>query len=247
MPIAVKVFGLLAEDAYNPGNLGYPIFDKILPQGGWNGFQAVAYILGSGVVVAFRGTQPKSAGGKGDLLADLALGAGANSDYFSAGERFVALVQERRKVVAVCGHSLGGAIAQVVGNRMNLPIVTFNAPGVAVLASRNIAAASNAGTQIRVTGMIASAAVYPGQAIRDMKAAFRPVSGLNIRLEADPVSQVGIHYGEIRTVPQTSFEGLEKGKYIEAGLGPVDRRLAAHGIDTVNKVLKVSAVGAEVI
>jgi putative lipase involved disintegration of autophagic bodies len=39
--------------------------------------------------------------------------------------------------VSVCGHSLGGAIAQIVGSRLRLPFATFNAPGVGLI-SRNL-------------------------------------------------------------------------------------------------------------
>lgn len=248
MALLVKVLGLLAEDAYHPGALGYPILETRLAPGGWNGFQAVAYLLGSGVVIAFRGTELGKDGRRGDLLADAALGAGANSDYFAKGERFVQDMQgTSRRIAALCGHSLGGAIAQVVANRMNLPMVSFNAPGVGVVASRNLPQASPTLTQVRLGGMLASAVVYPGQAISDMKAAFRPVRGLNVRLDADQISQIGLHYGAVRTVPNTTAEALEAAGHIDKGLGTIERRFAAHGITVVNRVLKTTAIGEEAV
>ncbi len=89
--------------------------------------------------------------------------------------------------------------------------------------------------------------VYPGQAISDIKAAFRPVRGLNVRLEADPFSQIGLHYGTVRTVPNTTAEALEKVGHIDKGLGTIDRNIAAHSITCVNRVLETASIGEEAV
>jgi hypothetical protein len=53
--------------------------------------------------------------------------------------------------------------------------------------------------------MVASAVVRPGQAWRDMKATFRPVRGINICLQFDLVSQIGVHYGRVERIPGTGY------------------------------------------
>ncbi len=160
------------------------------------GFQAGQFQLGNRKVVVFRGTHE---GQRGDLIADGALAAGMNTSYYTQAEGFLAECGSGDFLL--CGHSLGGAIAQVLANRTGHPMVTFNAPGVAVLASRNIGQASAPFLAARVAGMVASAVYDPAQALEDAKAAFNVVKGINLCLFGDPISQYGIHYGEVRRLP----------------------------------------------
>jgi pimeloyl-ACP methyl ester carboxylesterase len=164
----------------------------------WDAFQAAAYAYKGRLAVAFRGTT-----GVGDGMTDLALGLGMNSEYYEQAEAFVRK-QNGRNIVLV-GHSLGGAIAQVVGNRLELPIVTFNAPGVGVISSRHLATADLRMMKLRLAGMAASAVLKPGQAIKDIKSAFNVVRGYNICLMADAVSRIGLHYGRVERIPGTSL------------------------------------------
>ena len=122
-----------------------------------NGFQAATFVNDGVTVLAFRGTSQGM-----DVVADLKLGTGMNSTYFSDAEDY-AFDYQHLPNVYVCGHSLGGAIAQVVGNRRGLKFVTFNAPGVAVVASRNILSASLTMSAVRTAGMVASAFRHPMQ------------------------------------------------------------------------------------
>ncbi|HEY4029125.1 MAG TPA: hypothetical protein VGM25_02180 [Caulobacteraceae bacterium] len=201
-----------------------------------NGFQAAAFVKDGVTVVAFRGTNYSGTGLGGDIRgglmsdagADLKLGAGMNSTYFADGEAYMFAYRHLPRVY-VCGHSLGGAIAQVVGNRQGLKFATFNAPGVAVVASRNISSATVGMTAVRTLGMTLSAVRHPMQAIRDMRAAFNTAHGLNLCLTHDRISKVGIHYGEILRIPGLSTNWLDE-----------------HGMDTVLKVLKgrSTAIGA---
>ena len=129
---------------------GRPVLKFSQAAGRMNGFQAAAFDAARGyTVVAFRGTSQAM-----DGIADFKLGAGMNSTYFSAGEAFVDGLAGGR--IILCGHSLGGAIAQVVANRSGLPMVTFNAPGVGVLASGELLTASLGMTAIRLGGMALS-------------------------------------------------------------------------------------------
>lgn len=180
-----------------------------------DGFRAAAFVRGRELVVAFRGTAQAI-----DAVADLKLGTGMNSSYFAAGETFAGNFQDFADVT-VTGHSLGGAIAQVVANRREIPMATFNAPGVAVLASRNLADASLSMQVVRTAGMLVSVVRHPVQAGRDVFAAFNSVRGVNLCLANDPVSKIGNHYGKVMRIPGT-------------GVNP----LTQHGIDTVISVLE---------
>jgi pimeloyl-ACP methyl ester carboxylesterase len=220
----IKDLGRMARAVYEPS--GSDKVDGVGPIARhsaagtlWDAFQAASYAKGGQTAIVFRGTNDT-----GDLVTDAALGLGMNSGYYAQAETFVN--QHGSANVILCGHSLGGAIAQVVGNRMGLPIVTFNAPGVAVIASRNMGSASVAATTVRVAGMLASAVVRPGQAIQDMRAAFNVVRGINIALSGDVVSLIGVHYGRVERI-----RGLSSNPKTE------------HKMDTMNTVLSTHELG----
>jgi len=167
-----------------------------------NQFQGAAFSKGSEAVFVFKGTDPSLAG---DLVADLRIGMGANIDYYNHAQAFV----ERTGIgscslVTICGHSLGGAIAQIIGNRLRKRFITFNAPGVAIV-SRNIdqmAVATVLGTgAFRTIGAIGSAFLHPFQAAQDVGGLFYRVSGVNMRLGADVVGNIGVHYGQVIQIP----------------------------------------------
>jgi len=164
-----------------------------------DGFQGAAFTRADETVFAFAGTDPSSLQ---DIAADVKLGMGMNTGQYEQAGRFLSdtLVPGGNRV-CLCGHSLGGAIAQIIGNRRRLPFATFNAPGVAVLASRNIdqmaVAAASGSFWVRVAGMTASAVMNPGQAIEDVGSAFYRVRGANFRLHNDVVGKIGVHYGEV--------------------------------------------------
>ena len=219
----IRELGLLAEAVYEdgPNPTAFGCISRRAAAGALDGFQASAYSGRGCIVVAFRGTAQKM-----DAIADLKLGTGMNTSYFSAGEAFVE--QFAGQNIVLCGHSLGGAIAQVVANRKRLPVVTFNAPGVGVFASRNIADASVAMTAVRTAGMLASAIRHPMQAMRDVKSAFHTVQGLNVCLSNDVVSKIGVHYGEVLRIAGTSMNPLTE-----------------HRMATMNKVLLSHGCGAK--
>ena len=186
----------------NPAVPGWVRGDFHPASGMLDGFQAAVFAKGSEVVIVYRGTAQGM-----DAVADLKLGTGMNSTYFSAGEEFAAPYFGRSNVI-VTGHSLGGAIAQVVANRRGFLMATFNAPGVAVIASRNIGESTLAMNAVRTTGMMASAFRHPMQAGRDIASAFRTVRGVNLCLEFDAVSRIGNHYGQVMRIPGSSANPL---------------------------------------
>ena len=197
----------------------------------WEGLQAAFYAGPGGGVIAFCGTNLSSAaiyGSLQDIDADLTLGTGQNSSYFSAAETFCAPYAGRGDVV-VCGHSLGGAIAQVVANRMGFRMATFNAPGVGSFASRNWGTGTVGMTAIRMAGTIGGSVRHPVQAYRDMRYAFRAVRGVNVRIEGDAVSAMGVHYGLLKTV-KSAVKGSA---------------LTQHGIATVLASLEADPIGRQ--
>lgn len=163
-------------------------------------FQGAAFGSGSEIVFAFKGTNCGR-----DAIADVKLGIGMNTGQYSDAMDLVRSVTVMPgSQVSVCGHSLGGAIAQIVGNRMRLPFITFNAPGVG-LVSRNIgevAATLALGTAaLRTAGAILSAALHPVQAAQDARSFFQWVRGVNFRLGRDVVGMIGVHYGNVIQLP----------------------------------------------
>src|SRR5436190_9301412 len=148
MPTVLDL-GVLANAVYDasPAAPGWDCPDHHEAGGSLDGFQAATFTRGGDTVLAFRGTAQAM-----DTLVDLKLGTGMNSSYFSSAESY-ALGFVGRPNVYVCGHSLGGAIAQVVANRRGFKFATFNAPGVAVVASRNIGSASLVISAVRSVGM----------------------------------------------------------------------------------------------
>ncbi len=182
--------------------------------GSLNGFQGAIFTKGGTTVVAFRGTAQGM-----DVVADLKLGTGMNSTYFDLGEQFASRATGAN--VIVTGHSLGGAIAQVVANRGGYIMATFNAPGVGVIASRNILRSNPLMNTVRVAGMMVSAARHPFQAASDVANVFRSVRGVNICLQNDVVSRIGNHYGRVMRIAGTTSNPATE-----------------HGIETVISVLE---------
>ena len=220
----IRDLGLLANAVYDelPAVQGWNCPEHQRASSGWNGFQAATFTQGGvTAVLVFRGTSQTM-----DVAADLKLGTGMNTSYFSDGEAYAASVPPGDDVY-VCGHSLGGAIAQVVAIRGGYRMVTFNAPGVAVFAlAGNIGGADVGMTAVRTAGMLLSAVRHPMQAYRDVRSAFHTVRGLNIRLSNDAVSSMGVHYGDVVTLQ-----------------GPSASPLTEHRMTTVNEVLATSPLG----
>lgn len=221
----------LAQFAYEPQGKAPPGWIELERIEGRYGFRAVAYVGAGETVVAFRGTNLSKAdlgGSAGDVAADAMLGIGMNTSHFGQAEDFVERLQARGQVT-LTGHSLGGAIAQIVGNRGRLPFATFNAPGVAVVASRNMVSEGVlATTVLRLGGALLSSAMHPVQAWRDVRSTFYKVAGVNVRLTNDLVSMIGVHYGKVLAVPGT-------------------RALPEHSIDTVVAVLETNPTGRTTI
>ena len=183
-----------------------------------SGLRTATFSKGNMTVLSFRGTDDPS-----DLVEDVQLTLGMNTAMYPVGEAIAARTSGN---VILTGHSLGGAVAQTVGNRRRLPFVTFNSPGVALIASRNIGSANFDMFLGRLAGGALSAGLDPAQAGRDLRSLFHVSSGVNYRLNNDVVSATGVHYGQVNSLPSGT-------------LNPV----TAHGIATMIGVLGRVAAG----
>lgn len=129
----------MANAAY--GNATRPI----APPDGWNaqtrewatwygdGFQGAVFSNGAEVVVAFSGT-------KGGLTtapvsqnsANIRIGVNVIPNMAGGAYDMVkwAIRNNPGQPISICGHSLGGGLAQVVGNWTGIPFISFNGPGM---------------------------------------------------------------------------------------------------------------------
>lgn len=130
----------LAQHTYdaNPGSKIPPGsgYTFLPPRVDMNGFVADAYQDQNGnIVVAFRGT---------DILRAVVQNVAANigflgvrigtlQDYMRQGATFIADIHHRfpNAAITLTGHSLGGGVAEILGEASGLTTVAFNAPGVA--------------------------------------------------------------------------------------------------------------------
>lgn len=159
------------------------------------GFKGCVYVSQDSheCVVAFQGTKPSKAG---DLVADVQIFLGQLTQYAGAALRLFNRCAEvyPNHQASLAGHSLGGAIAQVIGHWTGAPFVTFNAPGMwGQLQFAKVNPFAGPKTMWRsIKGTV------KGSLAAKQKAA----TGRNFRNVLDPVSGFGSHYG-----PVTRFWG----------------------------------------
>jgi hypothetical protein len=99
-----------------------------------NGFQGGVFGDDRELIVAFSGTMggPISAP-ISQNSANVRIGIGVIPNMAGAAKALVDWAEPRRgeKFISIVGHSLGGALAQVVGAWSGYPFVSFNGPGMA--------------------------------------------------------------------------------------------------------------------
>jgi hypothetical protein len=176
------------------------------------GYHATLYVRESDhqSLLIIRGTDDLYDG----LIDDVQIAFGDVPRQVTAAYNTVAKVGVRQNLY-IAGHSLGGALAILVGARLNLPVVSFNAPGV-MDACLDRAVVNEYGNGLA--------------AIRDAVA--RCIEGtrtMNIRITADPVSSFWT-------------TGFQPGSTVElsasaCGLSPKCR----HGIKTCVDAVKARA------
>ncbi|MCC7427549.1 MAG: hypothetical protein IT557_11630 [Alphaproteobacteria bacterium] len=94
------------------------------------GFQGAILDNGREIIVAFKGTAPTTRAVVADLQNDLVLFLNGLPNQAAAADALVRQAAQiaRGKPISLTGHSLGGALCQVVGYWSGKPFVTFNAP-----------------------------------------------------------------------------------------------------------------------
>lgn len=173
---------------------------------GSDGFAANLYQNGNQYVIAVRGTNLSNLNSATyNLLADASfLGANANPTLASNVETLATQLAQIATTIratnpaaqiTLTGHSLGGAVAQLVGQAAGIAVTSFDAPGSAAL----IGSLSNQLASVR------------GMSIPS------PSSQItNYRLYGDQISLVGTQLGTTVTVGNTVV-----GPIVDAGLLPI--------------------------
>ena len=134
----VSTLADLANAAYSPSVVsidGYVQNTSLRMTDAVVNFNGEAFQDGDQVVVSLRGTEITSLP---DLIADASwISASApNSTLLQYISDAAGLIQDvklayPRAGITITGHSLGGAIAEILGYATDLPAITFNAPGMA--------------------------------------------------------------------------------------------------------------------
>jgi hypothetical protein len=161
-------------------------------EGSRDGFQAAVYRGANGRVLAIAGTQRLA---MSDYTADLRIGLHVMPNQASSAFKFYEDVVGDGGVAVIVGHSLGGALAQVLGYWCDLPFVTFNAPGMALV----LAAA-------RYNLLKPDVARRTRAALPASRSPFKN-RGLNFVVEKDLIGRLGKHYGEV-IVLKGDYPGL---------------------------------------
>lgn len=127
---------LRAAELSTLSNLSYATKLSAVPYGwdfqekysnpGSGGFSYITLRRGNEIVVAFKGTNSFA-----DLGADISIVAGSWNDYYEQAAKIVSEIRSEfgGAYVTVTGHSLGGAIAQVISKMYRLGGASFEAPG----------------------------------------------------------------------------------------------------------------------
>ena len=182
----------LSFDTYNNPNPvnedGYSVFQSMSD----GDFKAVAYTNNNAqdprIIIAFRGTK-----NLGNAVTDISFLNESNFPYFERyvqdAARFVAQVENAAALqysdplITLTGHSLGGALAQLVGEASGFAAAAFDAPGGAQLYSQlanQLAPVDNLGYNLGYSG-----------------------TNTNYRIAGDQVSLAGLPFGTNRTTGQT--------------------------------------------
>lgn len=170
-PLSPTVGAMLSNLAYQPataimtGNLatgfsippGYEVASNsgaTLETGTPDGFHAIAFQGPDGIVVAFQGTSDMMQVWTDSGFAGTGPGVALLNSYYSVASTFLDSVRQYAQTVGLSvhltGHSLGGAIAQMLGNQTGLDTVTFNAPGAKLfMQSQGILNATTTNANIR--------------------------------------------------------------------------------------------------
>jgi hypothetical protein len=205
----------LAEFAYetddNPSSIsGFAVRRREFATALGNGFQGVVHEGAHAVIVAFAGTLGGPLNAPiSQTSANFRIGLNIIPNMAGSAKALVKSAAALTKPVSIVGHSLGGALAQVVGAWMGVPFICFNGPGMA--------------NHLR---MSAFNVFHPRQMRRTLKAPpLARASGICFSVTNDFVGNFGSHVGVFVEVPWVGGSG---GRHnlgaLRAGLDELTRR-----------------------
>jgi hypothetical protein len=176
----------IAEDIYNRngGSQGGGWDIQKLETATWygNGFQGGVFVQDSEVIVAFSGTMggPTTAP-VSQNTANMRIGLHVIPNMAGAAKTLVKWAERYDRPISIVGHSLGGALAQVVGAWSGHPFISFNGPGMA----RHL--------------QIAAFNIFKPRQMRRSIKALRADDALGIcfNVKGDFVGEFGRHIGEV--------------------------------------------------
>lgn len=153
------------------------------------GFFAAVFVCDNSkeAVIAFRGTDDFN-----DVINDVAIVQGNPPLQASIGLEFAKATKSQYSKLSLTGHSLGGAIAILVANQLNLKAYTFNAPGVA-----------GECMSFSVKQQFAQKSLKLGELAKRVSSCLSNPNIKNVRVNGDPVSSfftTGFQTGESTTI-----------------------------------------------
>lgn len=168
-----------------------------------NGFRGGVFESESEIIVGFSGTGGGSAAGS-QWTADIRIGAQVIPNMAGGAQDMVSWAKTLsggRKPVSIAGHSLGGALAQVVGNWSGCPFIAFNGPGMK--------------SHLKIS---AFNIFKPMQMIRSALAKNTDDTiGICFSVKGDPVATYGYHVG-YEIVLNANVEGLRNKHIMNPGM-----------------------------
>lgn len=172
-----------------------------------HGFKGAIYTRQNDCVIAFKGTEMEKGAKQAiqDLTADLRLATGDLPKQVKPATDLLNFAQSTFKgmTYSICGHSLGGGLAQVVGYQGNVPFVTFNAPPMATNVDESWAKNVRSMVWHMPGGSIGFAFFSQIAQYLARKKHIGETLGVNIRMKTDIVSAAfwgGDHVGKVITV-----------------------------------------------
>jgi hypothetical protein len=218
---SILTLAKLSDDAYSDSPLGFNGSPTYHYFGGYDTLNSIgdAYVSDddSQIIIAFRGTMPiVTFDGIHNIIADFGFVSGNPSaelqNYASAAALFVQAIQMQytNANITLTGHSLGGALAQLVGKSSGLTATGFNAPG--------------------------SASVYPAlQNVlnRDWPIPSSANPNINYRIDCDQVSLVGTNFPSLTTIASPYSFPVISGTPLQYLLSVASFVYSCHSIDTV--------------
>jgi hypothetical protein len=205
-------YARMSNDVYTKGSAGAPF--RVLREIHRQNFTAKVYVLpGHRAVLSIAGTKDAR-----DAVVEDAIGIGLTGSTMFLHVTFAFALTKSLMAsykVEVCGHSLGGAYAQLIAREYELTCVTFNAPGAAQMARMTLPGGAFNPTNLAF-----------GELRNVYDAVFDKTAMFHFRHPQDVVSRIGNHCG-LRPVRDLRMPGF-----------PLQQLPEAHKIAHIEQWLK---------